>query len=285
MPLCIPTVPVPAFHQTLSPTSPKGFVLSNPKGLLHDFEILPVLRSQAEGSIHLRRKNHGRKSILGCNGSESANDALADDSVKKRNIVEHIFLLRAKSDLSDVEEKGMLDYLYTSQYQMSGIIAISLGRIEDPNVDNFTHAVYMRFQKKEDIARFYVNSYYSGVLKEHVIPYCYGSVSVDYESEVEDDILPIFRRGEEFNHGMECILLMSVFDTAPGDAVKDALATLQNLILRFRPFIVQATQVEALEAFRESTEYKDMWRLKFHPIIRKAVLIHFSVDPVGTELM
>ena len=41
---------------------------------------------------------------------------------------------------------------------------------------------------------------------------------------------------------MECILLMSVFDTAPGDAVKDALATLQNLILRFRPFIVQATQ-------------------------------------------
>ncbi|XP_073112588.1 uncharacterized protein [Elaeis guineensis] len=84
---------------------------------------------------------------------------------------------------------------------------------------------------------------------------------------------------------MECILLMSVFDTAPGDAVKDALATLQNLILRFRPFIVQATQVEALEAFRESTEYKDMWRLKFHPIIRKAVLIHFSVDPVGTELM
>ncbi|XP_038979682.1 uncharacterized protein LOC103712111 isoform X2 [Phoenix dactylifera] len=300
MPLCIQTVPVPAYHQTLAPISPKGFVVCNPKRPLH------VLRSKIGGSIHLRRKNHGTKIFLGCNGLVSANDALADDRVKKRNIVEHIFLLRAKSDLSDVEEKDMLDHLYTSQYQMSGIIAISLGCIEDPNVDNFTHAVYMRFQKKEDIARFYVNSYYSRVLKEHVTPYCYGSVSVDYESEVEDDILSIFRRGEEFNHGVECILLISIFDTAPGDAIEDALATLQNLILQFRPFIVQATQgynlkltdseythgavirfpsFEALEAFRESTEYKDMWRLKFRPIIRKAVLTHFSVDPVGTELM
>lgn len=45
--------------------------------------------------------------------------------------MEHIFLLRAKSDLSDVEEKDMLDHLYTSQYQMNGIIAISLGKILD----------------------------------------------------------------------------------------------------------------------------------------------------------
>lgn len=87
--------------------------------------------------------------------------------------MEHIFLLSAKADLSEDEEKDMLDHLYTSQYQMSGIIAISLGRIADPNVDNFTHAVYMRFQKKEDVAKFYANSYYSGILKGHVIPYCY----------------------------------------------------------------------------------------------------------------
>lgn len=41
--------------------------------------------------------------------------------------MEHVSLLKAKKGLSDVEEKDMLDYLYTSQYQMGGVVAISLG--------------------------------------------------------------------------------------------------------------------------------------------------------------
>jgi hypothetical protein len=41
--------------------------------------------------------------------------------------VEHIILLIGKPNISDVEEKDMLDYLYTSQYQMGGILAVSLG--------------------------------------------------------------------------------------------------------------------------------------------------------------
>jgi len=41
--------------------------------------------------------------------------------------VEHIILLRAKPNISGAEEKDMLDYLYTSQYQMRGILTISLG--------------------------------------------------------------------------------------------------------------------------------------------------------------
>jgi hypothetical protein len=44
-----------------------------------------------------------------------------------RKVVEHICLLKAKENLSDEEEKDMLDYLYTTQYQMGGIVAISLG--------------------------------------------------------------------------------------------------------------------------------------------------------------
>lgn len=46
-----------------------------------------------------------------------------------RKIVEHITLVKAKEGLSDEEEKDMLDYLYTSQYQMGGIVAISLGEL------------------------------------------------------------------------------------------------------------------------------------------------------------
>lgn len=47
------------------------------------------------------------------------------------------------------------------------------GRIEVPNTDNFTHALYMRFQKREDLAKFYKNSYYSKILREHVTPFSY----------------------------------------------------------------------------------------------------------------
>lgn len=42
--------------------------------------------------------------------------------------MEHVCLLKAKESLlSEEKEKDMLDYLYTSQYQMRGIVAISVG--------------------------------------------------------------------------------------------------------------------------------------------------------------
>lgn len=31
----------------------------------------------------------------------------------------------------------------------------------------------MRFQRKEDLAKFYDNPFYLGVIKEHVSPYCH----------------------------------------------------------------------------------------------------------------
>lgn len=98
----------------------------------------------------------------------------------KRKVVEHISLLKAKEDLSDEDEKDMLDFLYTTQYQMGGIIAISLGRLFNQNVGSYTHAVYMRFQRREDLAKFYENPFYMGVLKDHVKPYCH--VRPDMES-------------------------------------------------------------------------------------------------------
>lgn len=41
--------------------------------------------------------------------------------------MEHVCLLKAKEGLSEEVEKDMLDYLYTTQYQMRGIVAISVG--------------------------------------------------------------------------------------------------------------------------------------------------------------
>uniref|UniRef100_A0A0E0K7R1 Stress-response A/B barrel domain-containing protein n=1 Tax=Oryza punctata TaxID=4537 RepID=A0A0E0K7R1_ORYPU len=155
----------------------------------------------------------------------------------------------------------------------------SKGRIEDPNTENFTHAVLMRFQQKADIAKFQSSPYYYKILDEH------GSVSVDFESEVEDDIIPLFRRGEDFNHGVEFMLLISFLESASGDSVEDALASLQRFISQCSSFIVQATLVDDFKLFREGMEYKDMWASTFQPIVEKSLEVHFTVDPVGNQLM
>lgn len=248
-----------------------------------------------------RRMVFCTRSVLG-----SSNGAPSGGLVKKRKIVEHIILLRAKPNISDAEEKDMLDYLYTSQYQMRGILAVSLGRIEDPNTENFTHAVLMRFQQKDDIAKFHSSPYYYKILDEHVKPVSYGSVSVDFESEVEDDIIPLFRRGEDFNYGVEFMLLISFLESASGDSVEDALASLQRFISQCSSFIVQATlgcclnhmdsgyshaavirfpSFDDFKIFREGMEYKDMWASTFQPIVEKSLELHFTVDPVGNQLM
>lgn len=265
--------------------------------------------------VDRRWRGTGKKKILSTRGVlESRNGAHPGGLTKKRKVVEHIILLRAKPNISDAEEKDMLDYLYTSQYQMRGILAVSLGRIEDPNSDNFTHAVFMRFQQKQDIAEFQSNAYYSKVVEEHVKPVSYGSVSVDFESEVEDDIIPLFRRGEkeeekmwqDFNYGVEFMLLVSFLKTASREATEDALASLDKLISQCSASIVQATcgccldrpdngyshaavirfpSSDELKLFRDSEEYKDMWASKFRPIVERSLHLHFTVDPVGNQLM
>ncbi|KAK3013747.1 hypothetical protein RJ639_010039 [Escallonia herrerae] len=159
-----------------------------------------------------------------------------------RKVVEHICLLKAKADLSDEEENDMLDYLDTCQNQMAGILAISLGRISSQNAGNYTHAIFIRFQRKEDVVKFYENPFYLGVLKDHVMPYCHGIVNVDYESEVEDDILSLFRKGEEFNYGVEFVLLIASAESTTGDSVQVALTSLVNLTMEFPSLIVQGTQ-------------------------------------------
>lgn len=61
---------------------------------------------------------------------------------------------------------------------------------------------------------------------------------MDYEAEVEDDIVSLFRRGEDFEYGLEFLLLISVHEGVIGD-VLDAFA---NLIEDFGSGIIQYTQ-------------------------------------------
>ncbi|CAH8374710.1 unnamed protein product [Eruca vesicaria subsp. sativa] len=227
-------------------------------------------------------------------------------TIQTRKVVEHVSLLKAKESLSEEKEKDMLDYLYTCQYQMRGIVAISVGSIGDRNSEGYTHALFVRFQRKEDLEKFYENPLFLKVLSEHVTPFCHGLTNVDYESEVEDDILSIFRKGEEYNYGEEFVLLVTFAKNASEKNIKDAMDSFAQLTSSLPSLIVQSTQgsnfndsskefthaavvrfrsFDAMEIFVEGREYKDMWRSQFEPFIEKSVALHFSVDPVGTDVM
>ncbi|OIW09861.1 hypothetical protein TanjilG_15343 [Lupinus angustifolius] len=274
--------------------------------LLHSHPIRPTLLS-FHANYHSKRFNtapRNHRVIISAAFDDRSSDL--DSEIKRRKVVEHVCLVKAKEDLSEEEENDMLDYLYTTQYQMGGVVATSLGRVSGPNPEHYTHAIYMRFQGKENLEKFYENPFYLKVLKEHVMTYCHGLINVDYESEVEDDMLSIFRKGEEFNYGVEFVLLISFNEGALDNLVEHALDSLASLVLGFPSLIVQFTQglnfspsskeythgvvirfrsVEAFEIFIVSKEYKDVWLYKFQPIVRKSLSVHFSVDPVGTKIM
>ncbi|KAL7595191.1 hypothetical protein Lser_V15G27678 [Lactuca serriola] len=272
-------------------------------------KTLASLRKPLSGAgVIIRRFPSGLKQInrRGAINSAAEPQNSSNNAEKTRKVVEHICLLKAKVDLSDKDEKDMLDFLYTCQYQMRGILAISLGRISNQNLENYTHAVFMRFQKREDLVKFYENPFYLGVLKDHVTPFCHELTYVDYESQVEDDILPIFRKGEEFNFGVEFILLIGFKDSSLLEAANDALTSFEKLLMEFPSLIVQSTRglnfnhgskdythavvirfrsSDAFDIFMGSSEYRDIWSSKFEAIIEKKLSISFSVDPVGNELM
>lgn len=134
----------------------------------------------------------------------------------------------------------------------------------------------------------------------------HGLINVDYESEVDDDMLSIFRKGEEFSHGVEFVLLLSFNEGALGNQEEHALVSLATVLLESPSLIVQFTKgfnfnqsskeythgvvirfrsVEAFEILIHSKEYKDVWISKFQPIVQKSLSLHFLVDPVGTEIM
>lgn len=56
---------------------------------------------------------------------------------------------------------------------MTDILSTPVGQISGQTKEDFTHAVFMRFQSKEDLTKFYENPFYLQVLKEHVVPNCH----------------------------------------------------------------------------------------------------------------
>lgn len=107
---------------TPSPTSTSTFLIHQP--LFPRSASLNVSRVNGVMNTWSSRRELSRRMVVSAADDQSNSTA---NSERKRKVVEHICLLKTKENLTDEEEKDMLDYLYTTQYQMRGIVAISLG--------------------------------------------------------------------------------------------------------------------------------------------------------------
>jgi len=79
-------------------------------------------------------------------------------------------------------------------------------------------------------------------------------------------------------HNLRQLLLMSYFYFVSGHCLNPENGYNHAAVVRFPSF-------DDFKLFRESMEYKDMWASKFHPIVEKSLQLHFTVDPVGNQLM
>lgn len=68
------------------------------------------------------------------------------------------------------EKATIVSFVGTCLYD--NVVAL-VGRVSASNAENYTHALYMRFQTKENLEKFYENPFYLKVLKEHVFTYCH----------------------------------------------------------------------------------------------------------------
>lgn len=208
-----------------------------------------------------------------------------------------------KKDFTEEQEKNMLDHLFTLQYQMRGIIAVSLGRITGENSDGCTHGLLTRFPSVEALKGYYDSPIRWRIEQDYIIPHYHGLICIDYETEVEDDIAPIFRRGEDFEQGVEYMVLLQVKEGISSGVVQEALQSLSGLIKELQSLVVQHTSgtnfcmlnkgythgmvtrfpsEEAKEIFIHHPAYLEIVGKKFLPISNKILSLDFDVAPVGT---
>ncbi|KAG0598600.1 hypothetical protein M758_12G086700 [Ceratodon purpureus] len=220
----------------------------------------------------------------------------------RRKVVEHVVLLQMEEDLTDEQEKDMLDHLYSLQYHYRGILAVSLGRVVERMPEGVTHAFFQRFPSFEALEQYMNHPARLKVADEFISPYCKGRIVADFEAEVEDDLEPLFRRGDKFQQGIEHVVLIKVREGASQAGTEGMMEAFNALPQQIDPsVIVQLTagvnlsdrskgythgvlvrvpSEEALDTFSKHPAYVSVFTEKVLPISAGLLSADFLVDPV-----
>ena len=155
--------------------------------------------------------------------------AAGSGPVEKAAVVEYLLLLQAKEGASAEDIEVALDTVWSLQYMARNIICASAGAITSITYSpsnrapaaaalNFTHVVHFRLMSRGAFEEFMANPTTAKVMTETVAPLCEQTAQVVFEGLVTKQLEALFRRGEEFETGLEHVIMMVPGQANPADA-------------------------------------------------------------------
>eukprot|EP00897_Mesotaenium_endlicherianum_P005383 jgi/Mesen1/4873/ME000244S04050 len=226
----------------------------------------------------------------------------AETAQKTRKVIEHLVLFKMKEDFEQSQEKDMLDNLYSLQYHYRNILAVSVGRIFSKRSNGFTHALFVRFPSQEALAQYTIHPSHTSVVEQYIKPYLEDILAVDFEADVEEDIEAIFRRGEDFEQGVEHLVLVKVKEGVSPEASQDMITALAELPDKLGSTIVQITagpnfsprskgfthglvvrlpSEKDLEAYNKHPSHREVLRKHVLPNSESILAVDFHVEAIS----
>jgi hypothetical protein len=149
--------------------------------------------------------------------------------VEKAAVLEYLLLLQANETASDEEITIALDTVWSLQYMARNIVCASAGAItsitsspsnQAPSAAalNFTHVVHFRLMSRGAFEEFMAHPMTAKVMSETIAPLCKQTAQVVFEGLVTKQLEALFRRGEEFESGLEHVIMMVPGQANPADA-------------------------------------------------------------------
>lgn len=161
-----------------------------------------------------------------------------DMKPKTRKVVDHAVLFKMKDDMTEEQEKEMLEALFTLQYQAKGVLYLSVGPVLEKTVDGVTHALFSRFANKEDAELYMQHPARQSIARELVIPYGNVLAMLDVEDEVTDDLEAIFGREFAQGGGIDHFVLFKVKEGTSRESTEAMLQSFRELATSLNPSIL-----------------------------------------------
>ena len=96
-------------------------------------------------------------------------------------MIEHIVLLKVKSDISEQAVNSMVNALRELKSQIPGIVDLSVGKNTSERSQGFTHGLVVRFRDREALETYLPHPAHQDVVKMRIGPIVEDVIAVDYE--------------------------------------------------------------------------------------------------------
>eukprot|EP00898_Chlorokybus_atmophyticus_P008060 jgi/Chlat1/8255/Chrsp77S07674 len=226
-------------------------------------------------------------------------------SSTKTRVVEHVVLFKMGEDFDDRAETDMLDNLYTLQYMCPSVLAISVGaNVNSPaQSGGYTHALYVRFPDMAALDRYLVHPAHLSCVETYVKPFVQDTLAIDFQAEVDNDINTVFRRGDDWDQGVEHLVLLKVKEGTTSEQEATMLERLQSLPQVIGESVLQITaganfstrskgythglvarcpSEEHLHTYARHPEHRTILRKQVLPISDSMpIAVDFVVNPLG----